>query len=92
MNRNKQAAQEVRKPFLKGDIFDEKTIRSSLAFFGILVMVIFISFIVCAAATFSSFILRLMMNSAVIIVLLSVAGEKLFVLLLRYLYAKAVRR
>ena len=76
MNRNKKTAREVRKPFLQGDVIDEKTIRNCLTFFGIMIMVIFISFIVCAAATFSSFILRLLMNSAVIIVLLMIFYHK----------------
>ena len=56
-----------RKPFLTGFAADERTVRSSLLFFGTLILVFIVAFIACASATFSSFILRLMMNAAVII-------------------------
>lgn len=57
----------VRKPFLKGAAADERTVRSSLIFFGTLLLVYFISFIACATASFSSFVLKLLMNAAVVI-------------------------
>ena len=41
----------VRKPFLTGNVMDERTLKSSLAFFGIMVVVIFITLIACATAT-----------------------------------------
>ena len=58
---------EVRKPFLTGSPCDERTVRSSLAFFGTMIMVFFIAFIACATASFESFILRFIMNAAVIL-------------------------
>ena len=61
---------EVRKPFVTGSVRDERFIRNGLAFFGTLIVVFFIAFIACASATFSSFFLRLLMNSAVIIMAL----------------------
>lgn len=61
---------EVRKPFLTGAAFDERSVKTSLLFFGTLILVFFIAFIACASATFSSFILRLLMNGAVILVTL----------------------
>ena len=65
-----QKKKEIHKPFLTGAVIDERTFRNSLAFFGTLIVVFFIAFIACASATFSSFILRLLMNAAVIILAL----------------------
>ena len=56
----------IKKPFLTGYITDENTVKSSLQFFGTLIVVIFVAFIACVSATFSSLILRLLMNAAVI--------------------------
>lgn len=58
------------KPFLTGSIFDERTAKSALTFFGTLIIVFFISFIACVSASFSSLLLRLLLNSAVIILAL----------------------
>ena len=63
-------SREVRKPFLTGSAFDERTVRNGLFFFGTLIMVFFIAFIACATASFDSLILRLLMNAAVIILIL----------------------
>lgn len=63
----KTVINEVRKPFLTGSPCDERTVKSSLAFFGTMIMVFFIAFIACATASFDSFILRFIMNSAVIL-------------------------
>lgn len=69
-----QAAQkkikEVKKPFLTGSITDENTFKSSLKFLGLLVMIVFVAFIACSSAAFGSDILRIGLNSAVIIVIL----------------------
>ena len=53
--------------FLTGNATDERTIKSSLKFLGVLILVFVIAFIACASATFDSIILRILMNSAVII-------------------------
>ena len=66
----KEPVREIKKPFLTGSITDENTIKNSLAFFGIMIIVLFISLIACVSASFSSFILRAAVNSAVILVLL----------------------
>ena len=58
---------EVQKPYLTGSALDERTVRNSLIFFGTLIVVFFIAFIACASATFSSFLLRLILNGAAII-------------------------
>ena len=61
---------EVRKPYMTGDIIDEHTIKSSIAFLGTLIAVFFISFIVCASASFDSVILRMGINLAVLVMIL----------------------
>ena len=65
-SRKEQTSEPVRKPYLTGSITDENTLKASLGFFGIMLITVFVAFIVCAAATFDSFILRLLMNTAVI--------------------------
>lgn len=69
-NQKKHVSAEVRKPFLTGAAFDERTVRSSLVFFGTLIIVFLVAFIACATATFGNFILRLLMNAAAIILAL----------------------
>lgn len=58
------------KSFLTGSASDERTIKSSLKFMGTLIIIFIIAFIACATAAFDSIILRLLMNSAVIIMTL----------------------
>ncbi len=62
----------VRKPFLSGSITDDNTIRNCMQFFGILILVYFVSFIACATASFDNLILRLILNTAVIAVTLMI--------------------
>lgn len=59
--------QMASKSFMTGTATDERTIKNSLKFLGIILIVFVIAFIACASATFDSIILRLLMNSAVII-------------------------
>lgn len=71
LNKQKNhAPEEIKKPFLTGSIFDERTIRSSLGFFGTLIIVFLVAFIACASASFGNFILRLLFNAAAIILAL----------------------
>ena len=65
--KTKPAATEVRKPFVTGEPCDERTFRSGLLFFGKMIMIFLVAFIACATAAFDSFLLRLIMNSAVIL-------------------------
>ena len=57
----------VRKPFLTGSVFDERTFRSSMFFFGTLIVVFLVAFIACLSATFENIFFRVLMNGAVII-------------------------
>ena len=71
----KKPAETVRKQFLKGDAADENTIKNSLIFFGSLVAVYFISFVV-SATTSSSDIIRLVVSVAIIALSLVVFFNK----------------
>ena len=62
----------VKKPFLKGSPVDERTVRSALGFFGILLMAAFMSFLVSSALGFGSVAVRVLMNVAVEAVLLMI--------------------
>ncbi len=74
MNRNSKTrrdpVQEVKKPFLNGDAVDENTVKNSLAFFGVMILVFIISLIACASTAAAGSILRLLINGAVIIVVM----------------------
>lgn len=60
-------AAEVHKPFLNGSVMDERTLKNCLVFFGSLLIVFFVAFIACASASFGNTILRLLFNTAVIV-------------------------
>lgn len=62
----------VRKPFLTGNAADENTLKNSLLFFGGLFIVFFVSFVVCAMTNSSGSVMRLIVNPAVIILVLTV--------------------
>ena len=65
----------VRKEFLRGNVTDENTLKSSLVFFGSLLIVYLMAFIVCMT-TAGSDIIRLISSAAVIIMMLSVFFNK----------------
>ena len=50
------------KPFLRGTPTDENTVRQALKFFGAMILVAFMSFIVCSMTSFSNDILRIGIN------------------------------
>ena len=64
--KNASNVQEIVKPFVRGDAFDENTARNSLKFFGTMVVIILISFIACSSTAFGSTVLKLGLNLAVI--------------------------
>ena len=65
--KKKTADREVHKPFLTGSATDERTGKSSLAFFGTMIVIFLVAFIACLSATSNTSVLRLVINSAVII-------------------------
>lgn len=64
--------QPVHKPFLTGNAADENTLRNSIKFFGIMIVIFLVTFIACASASFSNLILRIALNTAVIAVSLMI--------------------
>lgn len=58
----KQKTQGKAKPFLQGAPTDENTVRQALKFFGALLLVGFMSFLVCSMTSFDSAILRVGIN------------------------------
>ena len=74
MSRNtkprKDSAAEVKKPFLTGSITDGNTAKHSLGFAGVMVVIFFVSLIACVSASLGSVVLRMLINSAVILVVL----------------------
>ena len=55
----------VSKPFLTGSPTDENTLKSSLFFFGSLLITYMMTFIVCATTSAAGLVIRLIMNAAV---------------------------
>ncbi len=68
-SKNKPAAPVV-KPFLKGSPTDEGTLRSALAFCGVLILAAFMCFIVCSMMNFDSAPLRIAVNGVVEVLIL----------------------
>ena len=62
--------QEVRKPFLHGAVLDENTFKNSAKFFGLFIVIVFVSFIACSSTAFGGDILRIGLNAAVVLVVL----------------------
>ena len=72
-NRSKYSGsrvQEVKKPFLTGSTLDENTLKNSAKFFGLYIMITFVSFIACSSSTFGGDILRFVLNILIIGVIL----------------------
>ena len=64
--------EKVKKPFLKGSPTDENTVKQAFKFFGLLVIVAFMCFIVCSMTSFKSPVLRIGINLLIIILILTV--------------------
>jgi len=73
MKKNKSVNQTiatVKKPFVTGSPVDENTVRTAFRFLGILILMIFVSFITCSSVSGAGLIVRLLFNSAVILLVL----------------------
>lgn len=62
----------VSKPYLTGNAADENTLKNSLLFFGGLIIVFFVTFVICAMTNGTGTVMRLIVNPAVIILILTV--------------------
>lgn len=68
--KKKQPVAAVKKPFLTGAITDENTLRKVLKFFGSMLLIIIMCFIVSTMMNFGNVILRIAANSAVVLLVL----------------------
>ena len=66
----KKPVTPVTKPFLRGTVTDENTWKNALIFFGIMLVVAFMSFLICSMTGFESVILRVLLNGAIIAMIL----------------------
>ena len=69
-NKNQKPVTPVVKPFLKGNPTDERTGKGAMAFFGILLIIVLMTFIVCSMITMNSGVLRILLNAAVEVLVL----------------------
>ena len=69
-NTGSREPEKVRKPFMTGSPADENTVRTSLRFLGILVLMIFVSFITCSSVSAAGAVIRIPFNIAVILLVL----------------------
>ena len=58
----KRSSATVAKPYLSGAAVDENTVRNALKFFGVLLMILFMTFLVCTMTGFKSTLLRIAVN------------------------------
>ena len=72
----KKAAPVKEKPYLSGKPTDENTVRQALKFFGALILVGFMSFIVCSMTSFDSAFLRIFVNAAIVGLILLIFFSK----------------
>ena len=61
---------ETGKPYLKGNAADGQTLRESLRFFGVMLLVFFISFISCSSISAAGAVLRIAFSVAVILLVI----------------------
>ena len=65
---NRKNPPKVRKPFITGSPIDENTAKNSLLFFGSLLIVFFIGFIACSTIAGAGIVIRVLLNTAVILI------------------------
>ena len=65
-----QPVKPVTKPYLTGAVTDENTLKKVLKFFGSMMLIIIMCFIVCTMMNFDSDILRIGANAAVVLLVL----------------------
>ena len=75
MTQKKQSS-EAAKPFMTGSQTDENTFRQALKFFGILCIMMFMTFLVCSMTGFKSPILRAIVNISIELLILFIFYTK----------------
>lgn len=74
--KNKKKTPVVSKPFIKGAPTDEYTLRNSLKFFGMMLLILFMTFLVCSITGFKSPVLRIIVNLVVEFLVLTILFAK----------------
>lgn len=70
MANQKKPAEPVKKPFIQGTLTDERTWKSALGVFGMLLLAIFMSFLVSSMMNFDQALLRVLLNCVVEVLIL----------------------
>ncbi len=65
-----QPVKPVTKPYLTGAVTDENTLKKVLRFFGTMLLIVFMTFIVCTMMNFGNGLLRVGANAAVVLLIL----------------------
>ena len=73
---NKKNVPKRTKPYLTGAVTDEYTLRNALKFFFMLLLIMFMTFLVCSMTGFQSAVLRIIVNTAVELLVLTVLYSK----------------
>lgn len=76
IGKTKTQGKTVRKEFLRGKATDEHTLKSSLLFLGSLVLVYLMSFILCITTAGATGVLRILVSSAIVILVMAVYFNK----------------
>ena len=73
---NKKPVQKITKPYLTGAPTDENTLRQALRFFGMMLLVLFMTLLVCSMTGFNSMPLRIIVNMFIEVLILFVLYSK----------------
>lgn len=71
-NKSKQQTKPVTRPFLRGSLTDERTAGQAAGFFGVLLLMALLTFIICSAMGLQNAVLRIGLNVLVEAVLLMI--------------------
>ncbi len=69
MAQKKKPVTPVKKPFLRGNMTDENTLKSAAVFFGMILVISFMSFLVCSMTSVSNSILRIGLNLIIFVLI-----------------------
>ena len=76
MQKNTKTVKQVKKPFLPGNPTDENTVKKILKFFGLHILLFFVTFIVSSLSSFNIVALRIAVNAAIGILCLFIMFNK----------------
>ncbi len=67
--KKKKEVTPVKKPFLRGSIYDSRTLKEALVMFGMVAVTAFVSFLVCSMTSLSSVVLRIGLNLVIFLLI-----------------------